>query len=297
MVNTYDTKTPADPAAPTATSYDGVLSGPEAGFQLYGSPGQLKRSKLRFAGCSGATCGPASGVFEYGIDLRDGDGLGGTEPLNDTGIDWCANGSQNNLACPVAGYPWQDAQDGRDAHQNDDSDGHAGFSFTKLDGNGNPLPATASSWSCVRDNVTGLTWEIKTDDEGLRDQDWTYTWYNPDATNNGGLAGYQNGGSCSGSDCDTDGFVRAVNAQGLCGARDWRLPSAVELLSIVSDDRYYPAIDTDWFPNTPSSWFWSSSPFAGGSNGAWGVDFGYGGVNYGDYKGYALYVRLVRGGK
>ncbi|WP_295582465.1 hypothetical protein [uncultured Lamprocystis sp.] len=48
----------------------------------------------------------------------------------------------------------------------------------------------------------------------------------------GGWASVQNGGSCSGNDCDTDGFVRAVNAQGLCGARDWRLPANVELLSI-----------------------------------------------------------------
>ena len=296
MVNTYDGSTPADPAAPGAGTYDGVLSGPEAGFQLYGSPALLKRSKLRFAGCSGGTCGPASGVFEYAIDLRDGDGLGGTEPLNDTGIDWCANATQNFLVCPVAGFPEQDGDSGRDVTHHDDSDGHAGFSFTKLDGNGNPLSASAASWTCVRDNVTGLVWEIKTDDGGLRDKDSTYTWYNPDSTNNGGSAGYQNGGSCTGSACDTDGFVRAVNAQGLCGTRDWRLPSAVELLSIVSDDRYYPAIDTDWFPNTQPGWFWSSSPTAGNSGYAWSVYFYDGGVGYGGKDG-ALYVRLVRGGQ
>jgi hypothetical protein len=255
MVNTDDGSTPADPAAPSPTTYDGTLSGAEAGFHLYGSPGKLKRSKLRFAGCSGATCGPASGVLEYAIDLRDDGGRGGTAPLNDTGIDWCADGSQNGLACPVTGYPWQDAQDGRDKTAHDDSDGHAGFSFTKLDGNGNPLPASAASWSCVRDNVTGLTWEIKTDDWGLRDQRRTYTWYNPDTTSNGGWAGWQNGGIChtfyTDIDCDTDSYVQAVNVEGLCGARDWRLPSRFELQSIVSNDRYAPAIDTGWFPNTP----------------------------------------------
>jgi len=52
------------------------------------------------------------------------------EALNDTGIDWCANETQNFLACPVAGYPGQDAQDGRDKTHDDNSDGHAGFSFT-----------------------------------------------------------------------------------------------------------------------------------------------------------------------
>ena len=296
MVNTYDDSPPADPAAPGAATYDGVLTGPEAGFQLYGRAGKIKRSKLRFAGCSGATCGPASGVFEYAVDLRVTAPPEGTEPLNDTGIGWCAGRAQNFRACPGDGYHWQDAQDGRDAHQNEDSDGHAGFSFTKLDGNGNPLAASATSWSCVRDNVTGLTWEVKTDDGGLRDKGWSYTWYNPDATANGGFAGYQNGGSCSGSACDTHAFAQAVNSQGLCGARDWRLPSDQELLSIVSNDRTYPAIDTAWFPNAQVSWFWSSSPGAYYSYSAWLVDFGYGYV-FGGGKGGARYVRLVRGGQ
>jgi hypothetical protein len=124
-----------------------------------------------------------------------------------------------------------------------------------------------------------------------------FPWYNPDPTNNGGFAGYINGGSCSGSDCDTDGFVRAVNAQGLCGARDWRLPSDLELLSIVSNDRYSPAIDTGWFPNMPSYWFWSSSPSAVDSYGAFCVGFDHGNVGYYEPKGNAKYVRLVRGGQ
>lgn len=92
----------------------------------------------------------------------------------------------------------------------------------------------------------------------------------------------------------TDGFVSAVNAQGLCGARDWRLPSRFDLQSIVSNDRLSPAVDPDWFPDTQASWFWSSSPNAGDSGSAWSVHFDYGEVNgYG--KGYAAYVRLVRG--
>jgi hypothetical protein len=298
MVNTDDATTPADPAAPGAGTYDGVLSGPQASVQLYGSPGQLKRSKLRFAGCSGATCGPASGVFEYAIDLREGDDRGGTKPLNDTGIDWCADGSQNGLACPVDGYPWQDAQDGRDKTHDDDSDGHAGFSFTKLDANGNPLAPSAATWSCVRDNVTGLIWEVKTDDSGLRDKDWTYSWYNPDATTNGGGAGTADGGNnCfNTARCDTQKYVADVNAQGLCGAQDWRLPDPRELLSIVSNDRMYPAIDTTYFPNTVASWVWSASPYADYPNYAWSVYF-YGGSVYYSNKNDAGSVRLVRGGQ
>jgi len=84
-----------------------------------------------------------------------------TGKLNDTGITQCADVSTNGLSCPVTNYPNQDAQHGRDVTANDDSDGHAGFSFTKLDTNGNELLANATDWSCVKDNVTGLIWEVK----------------------------------------------------------------------------------------------------------------------------------------
>jgi len=89
--------------------------------------------------------------------------------LNDTGITTCSNETENNLTCPQTDYPGQDAEYGRDVTHNDDSDGHAGFSFTKIDENGDDLPASATSWNCVRDNVTGLIWEVKTDDGGLRE--------------------------------------------------------------------------------------------------------------------------------
>jgi hypothetical protein len=217
-------------------------------------------------------------------------------PLNDTGIVTCGDASNNELPCPVADYPGQDAEYGRDVTHNDPSDGHAGFSFTKLDANGNDLPASATDWFCVRDNVTGLIWEVKADDGGLRDQAWTYTWYNPDPTTNGGFEGYPNGGTCAGSACDTQGYVAAVNAQGLCGASDWRLPAREELHSIVSYDRADPAIDTDYFPNTPSTWFWSASPNANYSDDAWHVHFNLGGDGH-STKDDDRAVRLVRGGQ
>ena len=186
--------------------------------------------------------------------------------LNDTGITTCSDASQNGLSCPVAGFPNQDAQVGRDKTANNDSDGHAGFSFTKISSTGAALSASASSWNCVKDNVTGLTWEVKTVDYGLRDKDNTYSWYQPDNSNNGGSAGTQNGGSCTGSACDTYHYVQAVNAQGLCGTQDWRMPDVNELLSIVDNSLSYPSIDTAYFPNTNTSFVWSSSPGAGYSN-------------------------------
>ena len=240
-------------------------------------------------------------AFSNEAQAKTPPGGGPRTPLNDTGIDWCANGSSNNLTCPVTDYPWQDAQDGRDKTHDNDSDGHAGFSFTKLAANGSALPANATSWSCVRDNVTGLIWEVKTDDGGLRDKDWTYSWYNPDAGTNGGSVGYSDwDNNCFNSArCDTHKFVADVNAAGLCGARDWRLPDPRELMSIVDNSRYSPSIDTAYFPRTESSWFWSSSPDADGSDYAWMVTFddgSSGGVGS-TYKDYDVHVRLVRGGQ
>ena len=221
-----------------------------------------------------------------------------TGKLNDTGITACADATTNGLACPVADYPGQDAQFGRDATNNDDSDGHAGFSFTKLAGNGNPLPASATGWDCVKDNVTGLVWEVKTDDGGLHDKDWTYSWYEPDNGKNGGSAGTQNGGSCTGSACDTYAYVQTINSAGLCGQNDWRMPTRQELFSIVILDRTNPTIDTSYFPNTPSSFFWSSTSAAydGSGSSAMGFDFYYGnGALTG--KSSRTQVRLVRGGQ
>jgi hypothetical protein len=171
----------------------------------------------------------------------------------------------------------------------------AGFDFTKLDASGNALPASATSWSCVRDNVTGLIWEVKTNDGGLRDMNNTYSWYNPDSSTNGGSAGTQNGGTCSGGiDCDTASYVAAVNTAGLCGASDWRMPTVEELRSIVDYAVSYPgsAIDTNYFPNAVNYGFWSASPYAGDTGSAWLCGYGVVGS---DSKSNGSAVRLVRG--
>lgn len=131
----------------------------------------------------------------------------------------------------------------------------------------------------------------------LRHKDHTYTWFNSDVTTNGGDEGTANGGDCVDDDnCDTEKFVAAVNAAGLCGAADWRMPTRRELVSIVHNGRTSPAIDTDWFPNTPSTWFWSSSPYASNSLDAWYVGFDFGNVLW-DSKSHDYRVRLVRAGQ
>jgi len=219
--------------------------------------------------------------------------------LNDTGITRCADASSWSLPCPVTDFPGQDAESGRDVSANDDSDGHAGFSFTKVSSSGEALAASAPEWSCVKDNVTGLLWEIHTDDGGLRDKDNTYSWYNPDATTNGGHAGTQNGGQCSGGiSCDTEGYVDAVNAAGLCGYHDWRLPTVLELQGLVDYSIPYPGptIDTNFFPDTQQNVYWSSSAEAGSSYDAWSVSFN-GGYTYWYVMSSYSQLRLVRSGQ
>ncbi len=119
---------------------------------------------------------------------------------------------------------------------------------------------TISSQKVVLDNNTGLMWQqtIPTS---------TYTWAN------------------AVSYCENLEYA---------GYTDWRLPTPKELLTIVDNSRYKPVIDTTYFPNTPSSYFWSSSTHAYDTNDAWLVDFSYGSV-YGNYKTGNLYVRCVRG--
>ncbi len=229
-----------------------------------------------------------------------------THPLNDTGTTWSgAYPSGNATTCDPSHPAGQDCRYGRDAAAGQLTKiggGSAGFDFTKISNSGAELPASAAlgtgpgDWACTRDNVTKLIWEVKTT-SGLRSQDHTYTWYNSDNITNGGSAGTTSGGSCHQTGrCDTEKYVEDVNSTGLCGATGWRMPTVGELTSIVDQSRTSPAIDTTYFPNTPSLYFWSGSPYAGDSSNAWDVTFGDGGTYYHNRYG-GTRVRLVRAGQ
>jgi hypothetical protein len=158
-----------------------------------------------------------------------------------------------------------------------------------------------------------LTWEVKTDDGGLRDKDWSYSWYKPSG-DNGGNAGYTDTAygapNCSTqNNCNTDAFTNAVNTKGLCGKKDWRMPTKDELMKLVvcSDGNFEtdgsctnrssvakPTINSTYFPNTVSRWYWSSSPSAYISSNAWYVYFGNGNSSDGGKNYDGGFVRLVR---
>ena len=238
-------------------------------------------------------------IFRDTFEVSVSPPSGSLTRLNDTGIGWCSNDDTNFLDCPVPGFPYQDGEHGRDALAREGllekvGGGVAGFDYTKLDANGHDLPGSATEWSCVRDNHTGLVWESKVDDPShLRHRTHSYTWYNPDEFTNGGDPGVQDGGTCSESDCDTLGFVQAVNVQGLCGKNDWRLPSRVELHTLTHLGRVNPTIDLDYFPDVAAASYRTAASNAADSRYAWSVDFGNGSSRR-LAKQFPHLVRLVR---
>lgn len=168
--------------------------------------------------------------------------------------------------------------------------------------NNSVLGTGLNNWACSHDNATGLFWEIKTDDGGLRDKDNTYSWYNSNPATNGGKAGYQsiNGdagkGVCTGNiACNTEAYVKAVNAKRLCRFNNWRLPSQDELLTLYTHiyTSSSPTIVNTYFPNTIINWHWTSSINTSVSEYAGIVNF-TSGYFYNGIKDQANAVRLVR---
>ena len=123
----------------------------------------------------------------------------------------------------------------------------------------------------VTDSISGLTWRRCS--EGM-------AWSGSTCT--GTAATYTHEGA----------LQRAASEA--TASKAWRLPNVLELSSITkAGEAVNPSIDTTAFPGTPSSYFWSSSPYVGSSGYAWFVVFDDGYVYYNN-RGNGFHVRLVR---
>lgn len=169
---------------------------------------------------------------------------------------------------PVLAFAWSIPDTGQNVSYTntfgEDSDYRINpLSFTKLDENGVPLPETATSWAMVKDNVTGLLWEAKTNaDSGVNylnphDADNRYRWYG------GTECGYVND------------FISLINSSNYCGLSNWRLPTMKEIGFIINRQRINPCLDINFFPNTNKQ-YWSSTRYSNDTSGTWGIEVGTG---------------------
>ena len=100
----------------------------------------------------------------------------------------------------------------------------------------NPSSYDTSTPGIVRDKVTGLTWQQSIDPK-------KYTW--------------------------ADAGLYCANL-GLAGG-GWRVPTRVELYSLLDHTQVSSAIDPVAFPNTTADVFWTASPVATNPQNAWTI--------------------------
>jgi hypothetical protein len=174
------------------------------------------------------------------------------------------------------------------------------FDFTRIAADGSEYKGDGDfqkqPWSCVRDNKTGLMWEVKSAKPGLQAATNTYSWLNNDPASNGGDKGTASGGICSGSTCDTESYITAINKTRLCGYDDWRVPNRYEMATVLDYSIAYPGptIASKFFPNTDPGNYWSSTPFGPHDAGVWAWRFDHG-YDFVATKEKAHHVLAIRG--
>lgn len=235
--------------------------------------------------------------------------------LPDTGVVNCYDIS-GVIPCGDDNYPRQDGDGGRDSvvqYLRKIGKGEKAFDFTKLDPFGDELPDTSNEFSCVRDNVTGLIWELKEPvisappASTLRAANNRYSFVST-SVGNGDEAGVPAAAlsTCPSSEnCGIEVYVQEVNKTAYCGGANWRLPTLEELMSIADFSRVGQThlLDPAFFRFEPdhavqnNMFYWTSQTSAEGGGGisAWVFDIRNGNDNTLPKQQNQLgYVRLVR---
>jgi hypothetical protein len=166
--------------------------------------------------------------------------------------------------------------------------------FVLLDAQGQPL-ANGNGHHCVLDSASQLTWAVPRAGDALHDARHRYTWFSEDRAQHLGEPGIENGGDCAIARCDTAALIEAVNATGLCGHHDWRLPTHEE--AIMLGKRHgetalgmHPRL----FPDVRGAEVWTATTFRMYPQSAWAYNTGIA-LDRADLKTEAKPVRLVRG--
>lgn len=151
-------------------------------------------------------------------------------------------------------------------------------SYTKLDATGNELDIDATNCVMVRDNVTGLIWEVKKIEDDAGWQFWRETFSYRDANKL---------------------LIDSINNEKLGGYSDWRLPSVKELVTIVDKGKKtIPLINKTYFPNTDYEVaFWTSNVHYTRTDVGWVVFFNIAQLSPPPLGMDSHFARAIRGKK
>ncbi len=135
--------------------------------------------------------------------------------------------------------------------------------FIKKQADGKAIPILDGPWACVEDTQTGLHWEVKSPNENPQFAFSTYSWRtNERGSENGGSCGVDQAGMSwvKYQACDTQDLIDHLNRTRLCGFNDWRLPTALELRSIMFKHSYpgERLLPFTLLPRIPYSPYWTS---------------------------------------
>ena len=134
--------------------------------------------------------------------------------------------------------------------------------FIKIGGAGEHLALDAAEWVAVLDTKQGLTFTV------AETREMTHAK-----------------------------AVKKVAALDVAGCKDWRLPTVEELFLLADRSRSSPAIDTTFFPDCKSDWYWSGTLYAPSPGVcAWLVGFGNGNASWDDRSSVG-FVRACRAGQ